>query len=149
MKKTLTVLLLSLPAGVQAMGMHGNMGGCAPAASGHLAVGLYALLAALGYWVLQHAAKETAKYSKRAGQLVGWVLIASGLAGLLCGVAAHAKMAGGHKCGGPDRMTMQREGQPRMMGMEGMGDMKPAQDMKVSPEGKPAAKKPDAAPKNK
>ena len=150
MKRIVTILLVSLPAGAQAMGMHGNTGGCAPTDSVHLAVGLYALLAALGYWVLQHAAKETANYSKRAGQLVGWVLIAAGLAGLLCGVAAHARKAGcSNQCGWQDRMMMHREGMPGMMGMENMGDRRPDQEMKTSPEGNPSGTKPEAAPKKK
>ncbi len=115
MRKILTTLLVSLPAGAQAMGMNDNMRGYEPAVGMHLAVGLYALLAALGYWVLQHAAKETFNYSKRAGQLVGWVLIAAGLAGLLCGVAAHARMNSGcRRCETPSRMMMEREG---MQGM--------------------------------
>ena len=139
MIKILAVLLVSLPAGAQAMGMHGNMRGFPPEASVHLGVGLYAVLAALGYWVLQHAAKETANYSKRAGQLVGWVLIVAGLAGLLCGIAAHAKMAGCHKCEGPGQMMMQREGLPGMPeNMEVMVKMKGDREMKQVTETKTA-----------
>lgn len=152
MKKILAILLVSLPAGAQAMGMHGNMRGCPPAAGMHLAVGLYAVLAALGYWVLQHAAKETANYAKRAGQLVGWVLIVAGLAGLLCGVAAHARMAGGcHKCGGQGQMMTEGGNMPGMPeNMEVMVKMKGSREIRQVTETKTApAKKTEAAPAKK
>jgi len=152
MKKILAVLLVSLPAGAQAMGMHGNMHGSQPAAGVHLAVGLYAVLAALGYWVLQHAAKETANYAKRAGQLVGWVLIVSGLAGMLCGVAAHARMAGGcHKCEGKGQMMTEREDTPGMPeNMEVMVKMKGNREIRQVTETKTVpARKTEAAPAKK
>lgn len=153
MKKILAVLLLSLPAGAQAMGMRGMMRGGAPEAGVHLAIGLYAVLAALGYWVLQHAAKETANYAKRAGQLVGWALIAAGLAGLLCGVAAHARMAGccRNKCEQPQQMMMGRGDMPGMpANMEVMVKMKGDQMTKQVTETKTApAKKAEPAPAKK
>lgn len=91
MKKLLIVLLLGAPAAAHAMGAHG-MRMCGQSSVGtHFAAALYALMAALGYWVLQHAAKETADYVKRAGQGVGWLLLVMGLLGLLCGVTSHVK----------------------------------------------------------
>lgn len=94
MKMLTVMLLVAAPAAAQAMGMHGEMHhGCASGAVTHLAVGLYALLAALGYWILTHSAKETANYVKRTGQALSWTFIVIGLLGLLCGVASHAKMA--------------------------------------------------------
>ena len=151
MKKILAVLLVSLPAGAQAMGMHGNMRGYPPAAGVHLAVGLYALLAALGYWVLQHAAKEAANYAKRAGQVVGWTLIVAGLAGLLCGVAAHARMAGGcHKCEGKGQMMTETENMPGMPeNMEVMVKMKGNREIKQVTETKTTTRKTEAAPAKK
>lgn len=139
-KKLIAVLLVAMPAGAQAMGMHDGMRGCAPGMGMHLAAGLYAVLAALGYLVLQHAAKDAVNYSKRAGQVVGWVLIVAGLGGLLCGIANHARTASCNRCAGQGQM-MQREGMPGMMGMEGMGEMRAAPEMKASPEAKPAAAK--------
>ena len=57
----------------------------------HGAIALYAVLAALGYWVLQHAWKETASLIKRTGAVVGLLLVVIGLAGILCGVGSHMK----------------------------------------------------------
>ncbi|HAH31025.1 MAG TPA: hypothetical protein DCL44_01785 [Elusimicrobia bacterium] len=94
--KILTILL-AMPMAAQAMGMPGGMHGAMRSGAmhcgmpTHLAIALYALLAALGYWVLQHAAKETANYVKKAGQTLGWAFIVVGLLGILCGVASHAK----------------------------------------------------------
>lgn len=94
MKKLAILIVLAAPAAAQAMGMHGmRFYGSHSTAGMHLAGALYALMAALGYWVLHHAAreKETAAYVKRAGQGVGWVLIVVGLLGLLCAVTSHVK----------------------------------------------------------
>ena len=106
MKTLVTLLLMTAPAAAYAMGMHGGMKpGCGPALGLHLAVGLYALLAALGYWLLQHSAKESANYVKRAGQTLGWALLVIGLLGVLCGVTNHAKMGMSPRCGPGAEMT--------------------------------------------
>ena|GEM_PF-5513146 len=57
----------------------------------HAAVLLYSLVAALGYWVMQHAAKETANCVKRTGSVLGTVLVVIGLLGVLCGAASHVR----------------------------------------------------------
>ncbi|HOX24056.1 MAG TPA: hypothetical protein PLL10_11360 [Elusimicrobiales bacterium] len=103
--KFLTVLLLAgLPAGAWAMGgcgmgpgmgygmRHGMGGGC-----GHGAVALYALIGALGYLVLQHAAKQEKKCVAYGGRIFGMLIMIIGLLGVLCGVVSHAKSAMG--CG--------------------------------------------------
>lgn len=152
MKKILTGLFLSLPAGAQAMGMQGHGGHCAPGIGVHLAAGLYAVLAALGYLVLQHAVKETAKCSKFAGRLVGWVLIVAGLGGLLCGIASHARMSSCNKCGGGQGQMMgQHEGMEGMPeNMEGMVKMKGNRESRQTTETKTApAKKTEIAPVKK
>lgn len=91
MKKLLITLLVALPAGAQAMGMHGGMRYGQPQIGLHFAAALYALMAALGYWILQHAAGQTAKSVRGAGKTVAWFLIVFGLLGLLCGVNAHVR----------------------------------------------------------
>jgi len=100
MKLFITVLLVALPAAAQAMGMHG-CGGCDGPSQGCGQMGavLYAAMAALGYWVLQHADKDTRSLVKKTGQVVAWTLIVLGLLGLLCGVGAHITKAAS-KCGG-------------------------------------------------
>jgi len=120
MKKLMTVVLLAIPAGAQAAWMHSGMREGMrfgpPAAGLHFAVALYALLAALGYWVLQHAAKETAASVRRAGKTVAWLLLVTGVCGLLCGVAAHVKRNSCcHKCavqaaGGQEEQELQAGG---------------------------------------
>lgn len=57
----------------------------------HAVVALYALIAALGYWTMQHAAKETANCVKRTGSVLGTALVVIGLLGVLCGIASHVK----------------------------------------------------------
>jgi len=127
MKTLITMLLVAAPAAAQAMGMgmgmHGSMmkgccGGCSGAGT-HLAVVLYALLAALGYWVLQHSAKEAANYVKRTGQALGWALAVIGLLGALCGIGSHAKNMchKGGRCSGGEMMMQQgkMEGDMPMM----------------------------------
>ncbi|MDA8130267.1 MAG: hypothetical protein M0011_02060 [Elusimicrobia bacterium] len=95
MKKLTALLLLGLPAGGWAMGMGWGGGGYhwgyPPPAAGHFAAVLYGLLAALGYWVLQHGAKQEKKCAMYGGHIVGWVLIVVGLLGLLCGAMSHAR----------------------------------------------------------
>jgi len=89
MKILIALALVCLATSAQAKGM-GVYGG--PMHGGmHGAVALYALLSALGYWVLQHAWKETANLVKRTGAAVGILLVVIGLAGMLCGVASHVK----------------------------------------------------------
>lgn len=97
MKSLFALILISMPAGAQAMGMHGARGGCSGGGA-HAAVALYALLAALGYWVLQHAGKETQAYIKRTGVALGFTLIAISLLGVLCGVGSHAKSGMQRSC---------------------------------------------------
>jgi hypothetical protein len=101
MKKLFIALLLGAPVAAHAMGAHGMRFYGQSSAGTHLAAVLYALLAALGYWVLQHAAKETAEYVKRTGQVLGGLFIVIGLLGLLCGVTSHVKnYACPGECGG-------------------------------------------------
>ncbi|OGR78563.1 MAG: hypothetical protein A2X32_04740 [Elusimicrobia bacterium GWC2_64_44] len=107
-KLTILALLAALPAGAHAMGMgggwHGGMyGGMRPPhpMGLHLALMLYALMAALGYWVLRHAAAETEKSVRVAGKTVAWFLLVFGLAGMLCALGSHIKSNCGcnKKCG--------------------------------------------------
>ena len=98
MKGLIALLFVSMPAAAQAMGPHGAMGGMRGGYAGHGPIVLYALLAALGYWVLQHAAKETAKYVKRTGVTLGMVLVVVGLLGVLCGLANHVRMSSSRLC---------------------------------------------------
>ena len=93
MKGLITVFLLSLPAVSQAMGMYEGPGKCDPMVGNLIASALFAVIAALGYWVLQHADKETHNCVKRTGWTVGGLLVVIGLLGFLCGVAAHIKKA--------------------------------------------------------
>jgi len=138
MKILIAVLLVAAPAAAQAMGMHGGMQGCCSGAGAHLAVGLYALLAALGYWVLQHSAKEIANYVTRTGQALGWALIVIGLLGILCGVVNHAKgmCNKGCRCSGAEMMEPDKVGNMPMM--------RPDCPMKGQ-----MMKKPEAAPQKK
>ena len=122
MKWFITVLLIALPAAAQAMGMHrgGEYGGVSPA-SMHLVTVLYAAVAALGYWVLQHADKDTRGFVRKTGYLVAWILIVLGLAGFLCGIGVHITNAVS-KCGGkcPEEMMAGEQaggGGPQMQPM--------------------------------
>jgi hypothetical protein len=100
MKTLMTVLLVSSPAAAQAMGMHGGGCGGGPKCCVHLAIAIYAVLAVLGYWVMQRADKESGSLVKKTGGVIAWVLIIVGLLGVLCGVGAHIKGAMPHQCGG-------------------------------------------------
>lgn len=93
MKVLTGILLLSSPAAAQSMGMPNGPCACGPSTATLLAAAVYAILAAIGYWVLQHADKETHNCVKRTGATVGAVLAIVGLIGLLCGVASHIKTA--------------------------------------------------------
>jgi hypothetical protein len=113
MKTLITVCLLSLPAAAQAMGC-GGCGGASNSCS-HLAAVLYAAIAALGYWVLQHSGKETAALVKNTGRVVAFTFLALGLMGFLCGIACHIRSAAHKKCGSCPQEMMGR-------GAEGMSD---------------------------
>lgn len=102
MRKILTVLAMVVPGVARACepgapmsgGMMAHHGG---SACGHLASVLMAATAALGYWVLHQSSKDSGSV-RRAGQVVGWVLVVVGLGGFLCGAAGHArKMVGAMK----------------------------------------------------
>lgn len=94
MKILITLFFVSLPVAAQACGLTGgSQAGCGQGGCGHAATAIYAVLAALGYWVMQHAAKETANCVKRTGSVVGTTLVIIGLLGLLCGVGSHVKNA--------------------------------------------------------
>lgn len=138
MKLLIALALVCLTSSAQAMGM-GMHGGGHPGAM-HGAIALYAVLAALGYWVLQHAMKETANLVKRTGAVVGLLLVVIGLAGMLCGVGSHIKNSmGACECGGGMKEGMMMQGGMMMHGKDcKMGEM-PAmsEDMKpVAPEKK-------------
>jgi hypothetical protein len=111
MKLFIAVLLVAVPAAAQAMGMHGK-GGYAgsSSASMHLVTVLYALVAALGYWVLQHADKDTRGLVKKTGHVVAWTLIVLGLMGFLCGIGAHVTQSAA-KCSGKCPSEMMEGGQ--------------------------------------
>lgn len=102
-KLILLTLLAALPAGAQAMGMDCMHGGMRPPhpMGLHLAIMLYAVMAALGFWVLQRAAKETESCVRRPGKTVAWFLMLFGLLGMLCALASHVKKncACSKKCG--------------------------------------------------
>ena len=102
MKNLLTALLVSWPAAAQAMCMHGAGGGgcCAPHHGGLLLGVVFAVLAVLGYGVLQHADKQPGVLVKRAGLTLGLALLLAGLAGLLCAVASHVKSSMRNCCCG-------------------------------------------------
>ncbi len=141
MKILIAILAFAAPASAQGMGMHGAMGHGGGVGM-HMAVVLYAVLAALGYWVLQHAAKETTNCVKRAGGLVGWALIVIGLLGVVCGVVHHSGMGRRCSCAQNERTGM-RGGED----MEKMLTMHPGQPAGEQP-GKPETA-PKAVPKKK
>lgn len=89
MKILITLALVALPAAAQACGMSGayGHGGC----SSFAPFLICALIAALGYWVAQHAAKETANCIKRMGSWTGTILVIIGLLGILCAAGSHIK----------------------------------------------------------
>lgn len=118
MKTLITICLLSFPAAAQAMGMHG--GGCGASGCSHLSAVLYAAIAALGYWVLQHSGKEADALVKNIGRVVAFILLVLGLLGFLCGIVGHMRSAGAHnKCGNCHQGMMGRggEGMPGGAGM--------------------------------
>ena len=131
MKTLMALILAGLPAGAQAMGMAGGMGmhggGMRLGGFAHGAVALYAILAALGYWVLQHAGKQEDKLIRRTGATVATVLIAVGLLGVLCGVVSHVKSSidSACRCQAAVEMTHSGAGKPMQI------------DVKVTEAGKP------------
>ena len=102
MKMILAALTVFVPGIVSACERCATMGGaamghgaCATGGGcGHLASVLMAATAALGYGVLHHSSKDSGA-ARRAGQVVGWVLVVIGLGGFLCGAAGHARKMGG------------------------------------------------------
>lgn len=118
MKIIIVLLLAGLPAAAHAGWMGGGMGHGCGHCGGHAATALYAALAALGYLVFQHSARETAERVRRTGAVVGMTLVIIGLLGFLCGAGSHMR-SGMSRCRG-------YEGQGMMMGggIEGkMGEM--------------------------
>ena len=78
MKTLIAVCLVALPAAAQAMGMSGGGCGRPSGACVHLAAVLYAALAALGYWVLQHSEKEGQGLVKKTGRSKAFYLRVKG-----------------------------------------------------------------------
>lgn len=93
MKILITLFFVALPAAAQACGGHGMGygGGYGHGGCGFAPFLLCAVMAALGYWVLQHSGKETAVYVKRTGSTVGLALVIVGLLGLMCTLGSHIK----------------------------------------------------------
>ena len=121
MKKLTALLLLGLPAGGWAMGMGWGGGGYHMGyqnpASGHLYAVLYGALAALGYWVLQHGARQEKKCAMWGGHITGWALIIVGILGLLCGAMNHGRR-NARCCGSAPEWNMQVEEQGGENGVE-------------------------------
>ena len=122
MRTVIAVLLVSLPAAAQAYDMSG--GGHWHGGGGHAATVLYAALAALGYLIVQHAAKQTAAFVKRTGVVLGMTLVVIGLLGVLCGVGHHIKRGMSCRCcsgqemlmrGGPEGKTGEMPAMPEGM----------------------------------
>lgn len=93
MKIFITLFLATLPAAAHAYAGYGpGPGGCGHGGCGGFAPFLIcAVIAALGYWVAQHAAKETANCIKRMGAVTGTILVIIGLLGILCAAGSHIK----------------------------------------------------------
>ena len=96
MKWMLTSLVLAAPRLALAACDHAHAagecahGGCG---GGHVGIVLMAVVAALGYWVVQHSQKDSGAI-RWGGRVVGWVLLVMGLLGFVCGSMSHMK---GHK----------------------------------------------------
>lgn len=95
MKILTTLFFVTLPAAAQAYAGYGpgpgGPGGCDHGGCGFAPFLICAVIAALGYWVAQHAAKETANCVKRLGSVTGTVLVVIGLLGILCAAGSHIK----------------------------------------------------------
>ena len=140
MKIFTALLLIALPAAARAGGMHG--GGQWHGGGTHAAIVLYGLFAALGYWVLQHAAKETVCFVKKTGVVLGLALVLTGFLGVLCGVANHIKTGMSRNCSCAGEGAMMRGGHGMMMEDEEedkMGEKPAMQEASKAPE--PAKKK--------
>ncbi len=96
--KIAAILFLASPAAAQPMGMPPGPGSCDPMTGTLVTAAIYAILAAIGYWVLQHADKETHSCVRRTGATVGTLLVLFGLAGFLCGVVSHIKKTASSAC---------------------------------------------------
>lgn len=84
----------------------------------HSVIFAYILLAPLGYWVMQHAAKQKDEPCvKRAGLIVAYALMAISLLGVLCGLWGHMRAYSKCRCG--DGMMMQVDVQTMRGGMHG------------------------------
>lgn len=152
MKILIAMLVASLPAAAQACGMGLTGGDQCSTAGVHAATALYAVLAILGYWVLQHAAKETLKYVKRSGTILGMMLVVIGLLGFLCGVRSHIKRSTSPYCATEGQMTRGmperlRGGAPDMIVQDGKEMMRrggqgvaPLPEVKSPPAPVPAKK---------
>lgn len=133
MKELLTMLALASPAAAQPMGMPAGPGACEPMLGTLMTAASYALVAAVGYWVLQHADKETHNCVKRTGVTVGALLIILGLLGFICGLANHIRMAaapsscggGGGHAGMTGNRPLLPPGPPPGMMMREMGGQQP------------------------
>ena len=95
MKMIIPLFFVTLPAAAQAYAGYGpgpgGPGGCVHGGCGFGPFLICALIAALGYWVAQHAAKETANCIKRMGSITGTILVIIGLLGILCAAGSHIK----------------------------------------------------------
>ena len=113
MKILITLLFVALPAAAQAYAGYGpgpgGPGGCAHGGCGFGPFLICAVIAALGYWVLQHAGKETPNYVKRTGVTVGMALVVIGLLGLMCTLGSHIKKS--LPCRSYDMHGMMQHGQ--------------------------------------
>ncbi len=127
MRTMLTLSLLALPAAARAM--YGS--GCGSCSGGLLAGAAYAVVAVLGYWVLQQAVKESVVWLKRVGYALGGILAFVGALGLLCSVTNHSKGGANRACFGPGMMPP-----PMGMGM-GPGGMNPGMRPGMMPPGHP------------
>ncbi len=138
MKIFAALLLIALPAAARAGGMHG--GGQWHGGGTHAAIVFYGLFAALGYWVLQHAAKETACFVKKTGVVLGMALVIIGLMGVLCGVGSHIKTSLSRHCSCAGGGAMMHGG-PGMMEDEEEGKMGEKPAMPEAPKAPEPAKK--------
>ena len=126
MKWVLAIVVMAASRVAAAGCEHGaGVGGCTSGKGcGYLALALMAGVAALGYWVLRHAEKDSGAV-RWGGRAVGWMLLVVGLGGLLCGSYSHLQRASGaHQCAhgaaaGKNHMWMMQmpPGHPQIDGM--------------------------------
>lgn len=147
--KILGILLFAaLPASAQEM-----MGptGCSGNNHATAMMAVYALLGVVGYWVLQHAAKnkEAEKYVKRTGHIVAWCLLGISLLGTACALSSHIGRNARNRCMGPGemgRMDMRMMGVPGKFQRDMPGDMMTDEDR---PPLRDSDEKPPLLPKKK